>query len=132
MNDPRNEFEDEPMADFNPEIVPSDLGPGEWAIVELFGHMTLVGRIQEIERFGSKMMAIDPLFNGNLLPTVFHGGASIYRLTPCDISVAWRRQPTRNYELPPAILATVPLALLPPIEPAPQWNGVGDDDERLL
>ena len=26
--------------------------PGEYAIVELFGHTTLVGRISEIERFG--------------------------------------------------------------------------------
>lgn len=32
--------------------------PGEYAICELFGHTTLVGRITEIERFGTKMLAI--------------------------------------------------------------------------
>ena len=32
--------------------------PGEYAIVELFGHTTLVGRIAEVERFGAKMMAL--------------------------------------------------------------------------
>ena len=98
---------------FDPEVVPADLAPGEYAIVELFGHTTLVGRIAEVERFGSKMLAIEPLFAGNLLPCVFHGGAAIYRLTPCSPEVAWRRQPRSNYQLPPAILAIVPVLLLP-------------------
>jgi hypothetical protein len=114
---------------FNPET-PPELPPGEYAIVELFGHVTLVGRIAEIERFGTKMLAIEPFFNGNLLPAVFHGGAAIYRLTPCAPDVAWRKQPTRNYELPPTILATVPLTLLPPVEPAPRWSEADDDDGR--
>jgi hypothetical protein len=64
-----------------PETV--EYPPGEYAIVELFGHTTLVGRIAEVERFGTKMLAIEPLYDGQLLGCVFHGGASIYRLTPC-------------------------------------------------
>jgi len=86
---------------------------GDYAILELFGHTTLVGRIAEVERFGTKMLAIEPLFNGQLLGVVFHGGAAIYRLTPCTPEVAWERQPKHGYQLPPSILATVPLALLP-------------------
>lgn len=109
------------------------LPAGEYAIVELFGHTTLVGRIAEIERFGTKMLAIEPLFNRVLLPAVFHGGAAIYRLTPCSVDVAWTRQPSRAYELPPTIFATIPPIALPPAEPAPRWNEAeddGDDDDR--
>lgn len=64
------------------------LEPGEYAIIELFGHQTLVGRVEEVERFGAKMMALQVLFRGQLLPAVFHGGAAIYRLTPCAAEVA--------------------------------------------
>lgn len=86
--------------------------PGEFGIVELFGHTTLVGRIAEVERFGTKMLAIEPLFDDALLGVVFHGGAAIYRLTPCSAEVAYKRQPRHGYQLPPAILATVPPGLL--------------------
>ena len=48
---------------------------GDYCIVELFGHVTLVGRYKEVEQFGTKMMAIEPLFQDTLLPAVFHGGA---------------------------------------------------------
>lgn len=90
-----------------------DLPLGDYAIVELFGHTTLVGRIGEIERFGTKMLAIEPLFNGQLLSPVFHGGASIYRLTPCSALVAWKQQPKEGWQLPPTIRTVVPAALLP-------------------
>lgn len=113
--------------DFDPEL-PQELPAGDYAIVELFGHTTLIGRYTEVERFGTKMLALEPLFNGAMLPAVFHGGAAIYRLTPCSPEVAWRRQPKRNFELPPAILATVPLAMLPPVEPAAVWADDEDDD----
>lgn len=102
------------------------LPPGEWAIVELFGHTTLVGRIGEVERFGAKMLAIEPLFAGELLPPVFHGGAAIYRLTPCAAKIAWDRQPRQDYQLPPSIRCIVPAALLPASAPDEQ----SFDDER--
>jgi hypothetical protein len=86
--------------------------PGDYAIVELFGHTTLVGRIAEVERFGTKMLAIEPLFDDLLLGVVFHGGAAIYRLTPCSAVVAYAKQPRQGYQLPPAIRAIVPDALL--------------------
>lgn len=98
---------------------------GDYAIVELFGHTTLIGRIAEVERFGSKMLAIEPLFNGALLGVVFHGGAAIYRLTPCSRKVAWNKQPREDYQLPPSIRATVPAALLP----APSRESEDGNDE---
>lgn len=85
---------------------------GEWAIIELFGHTTLVGRITEVERFGTKMLAVEPIFNDALLAPVLHGGASIYRLTRCSAEVAYERQPRHQYQLPPSIRCVVPPALL--------------------
>lgn len=93
---------------------------GEFAIVEFFGHTTMVGRITEVERFGAKMLALEPLFRGELLTPVYHGGASIYRLTPCSFEVASARQPQDTWQLPPTIRAVVPVELLPEPMPAPE------------
>jgi hypothetical protein len=117
------------VTDLLGDLTVDDLPDGEWAIVELFGHVTLVGRIAEIERFGTKMLVIEPLFNKTLLPPVFHGGAAIYRLTPCSAVVAWERQPTQRYELPPTIFATVPSAALPRVEPAPAHRYDPNEEE---
>ena len=86
--------------------------PGDYCILELFGRTTLVGRYGEVEQFGAKMLAIEPLFDGTLLPVVFHGGAAIYRLTPCCAAAAFAHQPRENYELPSAIRVTLPELLL--------------------
>lgn len=90
------------------------LPEGEYAILELFGHTTLVGRIEEVERFGSKMLAIQVMYAGQMLPAVYHGGAAIYRLTPCSPEVAWKKQPKEAhvYSLPATIRAIVPPLLL--------------------
>ena len=105
--------------------------PGEYGIVELMGHTTLAGRIQEVERFGIKMLAIEPIFRGTLLGIVFQGGASIYRLTPCSAEVAFAEAPVGEYGLPSAIRATIPLAMLPSIEPAhpPYLSDETDEDQ---
>lgn len=106
------------------------IAEGDFAIVELFGHTTLIGRIAEVERFGAKMLAMEPLFNGALLPAVFHGGAAIYRLTPCSREVAWSKMPRQEYQLPPSVRAIVPAALLPPPTPLPErYTADGDDDD---
>lgn len=103
---------------------------GEYAILELFGHTTLVGRIEEVERFGSKMLLLHPLFNGHVLGPVLHGGAAIYRLTPCTAEVAWKRQPKQGYQLPAPILAIVPPLMLtgPPDSEGERRTGMFDDD----
>lgn len=126
-------IEDRTAAEIIPPAEPtpwSALPAGDYAIVELFGHTTLVGRIGEIERFGAKMLAMEPLFAGQLLPSVFHGGAAIYRLTPCSAEAAWKSQPKHEWQLPPTIRAVVPPELLEapaPAEPAP---GADDEDDR--
>ena len=121
-----------------PEAPPKEYPAGEYAIVEIMGHTTLVGRFAEVERFGTKMLAIEPIFCGEFLPVVLHGGPSIYRLTQVSAEIAFREAPTRPYQLPPAIKAMVPVALLeaetarPPrsydIEPDDEVDPDPDDD----
>lgn len=89
------------------------LPPGDYAIVELFGHTTIVGRIAEVERFGAKFLAIEPLFNDAFLSVVLHGGSSIYRLTPCAAEIAFARQARDSWQLPTPIRAIIPPELLP-------------------
>lgn len=118
-----------PGAEFAVHIEPSaaSLPKGDYAIVELFGHTTLVGRIAEVERFGTKMLAIEPLFNGALLGPIYHGGAAIYRLSPCTPQVAWDRQPRDTWQLPPTIRAIVPVEALPAAAPPAPSDESGDD-----
>lgn len=110
------------------------LPDGEYSIVELMGHTTLVGRITEVERFGSKMAAIEVLFSGQLLPAIFQGGSSFYRMTPCTKETAWKAQHTadRMYSLPAPIKAIVPPALLPAPEPQTARSyDAGDGDPEF-
>lgn len=113
------------------------LPEGDYAIVELMGHTTLIGRVGEVEKFGTKMLAMEPLFNGVLLDVVFQGGSAIYRMTPCSREVAWARQPKHDYQLPAPIRAIVPPALLPAPSADVVVEGAGgdgpgldDDDQR--
>lgn len=116
-----------PPAD-SAEPKPWDALPaGEYGIVELFGHTTLVGRITEAERFGAKLLALEPLFNGVMLTAVFHGGAAIYRLTPCSRQVAWERQPRNEWNLPPAIKAILPQEALPAPAAVAEVEDDGED-----
>ncbi|WP_276200246.1 hypothetical protein [Chelatococcus sp. XZ-Ab1] len=66
----------------------------EWAVVELFGHRRLSGRVREEERFGAKMLRIDipvkgePAVNG--WTTQFYGGAAIFSVTFTDEAAVMR------------------------------------------
>lgn len=79
---------------------PSDAGEGfEWAIVEIFGHRVVAGRVREEERFGAKMLRIDVPVLRYPEPTEaepepapalqgwnqqFYGGAAIFSMRPSD------------------------------------------------
>lgn len=124
-----------PAVEVMPPAKPwEQLPEGTYAIVELMGHTTLVGRVTEVERFGAKMMAMEVLFNGTLLPVVLQGGPSVYRFTQCSPETAWKAQhkPERSWSLPEPIRAIIPQALLP-APAAPSFDtderGDGTDDE---
>jgi hypothetical protein len=105
-----------------PEAAPTpSLPDGEYAIVEMMGHRTMVGRITEIERFGTKMLSIEPVFQDQLLPGVLTTGASVYQLTPCSKEVAQARQPKNEYSLPTSVAAALPPAMLPAPDEAPAF-----------
>jgi hypothetical protein len=91
--------------------------PGDYAIVEVMGHRTIVGRISEVERFGTKLLAIEAIWQSELLPAALIGGASIYQLTPCTAATAFERQPKHHWQLPPTIVAIAPQPALPAPEP---------------
>ena len=110
-------------------ISATDMPAGEYAIVEALGHRTLVGRVSEIERFGTKMLQVEPLFGDVMLGPVLLGGESIYQFTPCSADVAFARRPKQNYELPASIFATVPATALPDNSEGRGWFEVDEDEE---
>lgn len=107
-------------------ITSTELPAGDYAIVEALGHRTLVGRVAEIERFGTKMLQIEPLFGDFMLAPVLLGGGSIYQFTPCAAQTAWARRPVHAYQIPASVAATVPAAALPSNDELPSFL---DDEE---
>lgn len=111
-----------------------ELPAGNYAIVEILGHRTMIGRFCEVEQFGTKMLQIEPLYRGNLLEPVMIGGASIYQFTPCSAEVAFERAPKNDWQLPPSVQAVIPPALLPEPDPEPDFisePSSDDDDDDL-
>lgn len=106
-------------------IAADNLPEGEFAIVEALGHRTLIGRVSEIERFGTKMLQVEPFFADVMLGPILLGGSSIYQFTPCSAEKAFERRPQQSYQLPASVLATVPPAALP----APTYD---IDDEEVI
>lgn len=112
-------------------ITASDMPAGDYAIVEALGHRTLVGRVLEIERFGTKMLQVEPLFGDVMLGPVLLGGGSIYQFTPCSAAIAYARRPQQTYQLPPSVAAVIPPIALPSNEEMPSFldeNGDGEED----
>lgn len=100
-------------------LVAGDPPQGEFAIVEALGHRKLIGRVAEVERFGTKMLQIEPFFGDFMHGPVLLGGGSIYQFTPCSIEVALKARPTSGYQIPASLLATIPALALPPPEDDP-------------
>lgn len=105
---------------------------GDYAIVEALGHRTLVGRVGEVERFGTKLLQIEPLFGDVMLGPVLLGGGSIYQFTPCTAAVAFNRRPKQTYNLPASVVATIPALALPSNDELPSFLDMDEEegDER--
>lgn len=113
------------------QIEAGDLPAGDYAIVEVLGHRTLVGRVSEIERFGTKMLQIEALFADVMLAPVLLGGGSIYQFTPCSPEIAFARRPRNNWQLPASLFAVVPPAALPSNEEGREFFADDEDGEDL-
>lgn len=109
------------MSDHQQEEQPADETaeePERYAVVEIFGHRKHVGRIMEVERFGSKMLRVDVPNDGDFAAgfvSHFYSGGAIFGLTETDLDTVRRAnrpwQPTGHYSLP-----------------APEDDGCGDED----
>lgn len=80
-----------------------------WAIVELFGHRRLAGRICQVEMFGAAFLRLDIPGDGpDDWTTQLYGGAAVFCVSPCSEAaaraVAARAQPepVHTWELPRA------------------------------
>lgn len=79
----------------------------EWAMVELFGHQKIVGKVTEATLAGGAFLRVDvPEFNGSPAFTRFYGPGAIYSINPVTEEVArglcerYRNEPVSRYELP--------------------------------
>lgn len=115
------------MTDATP-IAAGFLPSGEYAIVEALGHRTLIGRVSEVERFGTKMLQIEPLFGDVMLAPILLGGGSIYQFTPCSAETAYARRPTKIYQLPASVIAVVPALALPSNDELPSFLVDADNE----
>lgn len=78
-----------------------------WALVELFGHQKIVGKVTEASLAGGAFLRVDvPAFEGDKPFTRFYGPGAIYSINPVTEEIAmqlvrqYRNVPVHSYELP--------------------------------
>lgn len=78
-----------------------------WALVELFGHQKIVGKVTEATLAGGAFLRVDvPTVEENKAFTRFYGPGAIYSLNPITEEVAlglvrrYRHEPVNQWELP--------------------------------
>lgn len=79
----------------------------EWALVELFGHQKIVGKVSEATLAGGAFLRVDvPEFNGQPAFTRFYGPGAIYSINPVTEDIArglmarYQNRPVSRFELP--------------------------------
>lgn len=99
----------------------------EWALVELFGHQKIVGKVTEATMAGGAFLRVDvPALNGAASFTRFYGPGAIYSINPITEDVArglmerYRNEPVSRFELP---------QIAQHVTSASESNGPDDGDE---
>ena len=79
----------------------------EWALVELFGHQKIVGRVSEASLAGGAFLRVDvPAVDENKAFTRYFGPGAIYSINPVTEEIAlemvkrYRNEPVSRFELP--------------------------------
>lgn len=79
----------------------------EWALVELFGHQKIVGKVSEATMAGGAFLRVDvPSFNGAPAFTRFYSPGAVYSINPVSEEIArglmetYRNEPVSRFELP--------------------------------
>lgn len=82
-------------------------GFNEWALVELFGHQKIVGKVTEATMAGGAFLRVDvPAFDKSSAFTRFYSPGSIYSINPVTEEIArglmerYRNEPVSRFELP--------------------------------
>lgn len=104
-----------------------------WAIVDLFGHQQIAGRVTEQAIGSESMLRVDvPAVPGREAFTRFYGVKAVYSLTPCSEDIA-RVAVERLRERPITVYG---MAALPEPRPADgdpyDWSDEEDEDEDDL
>lgn len=61
----------------------------QWAIVEIFGHTQIAGRVTEAAIGGCSFLRVDvPETNGKPGFTKYYGNGAVYSMTPCSEEIA--------------------------------------------
>lgn len=79
----------------------------EWALVELFGHNKIVGKVSEATLAGGAFLRVDvPAIAENKAYTRFYGPGAIYSISPVSEEIAmgmpaqYRNEPVSRFEFP--------------------------------
>ena len=79
----------------------------EWALVELFGHQRIVGKVSEATLAGGAFLRVDVPEDGEKKAyTRFYGPSAIYSISPIAEDIAlqmiksYRNEPVSRFELP--------------------------------
>ena len=103
----------------------------QWCIVELFGHVTLAGRVTEQTIGGCAFIRLDvPEVDGQAAFTKLLGQGAIYSITPVSEEVAQhainhiRARPISVYYLPTST------ADRGPSWPVEEFSDIDDDDDE--
>jgi hypothetical protein len=94
---------------------------GDYAIVELFGHQRIIGRVTAKNVYGQEQCQIEPIFDGKLYPPILRGGAALYGVTPCTRERAFALAPKADqwYEMPETLRDVIerPQRQFEPVKP---------------
>lgn len=70
-------------------------GFSQWATLELMGHRTRAGLVEEVEMAGTKMLRVDIPVSETDMVTEFYGGQAVYSICPTSEAVI-RQQMSRD------------------------------------
>ena len=107
-----------------------------WAVVELMGHVRNAGRLTEESHFGVALGRLDVPMSDGSFTTIFFGGTSVYRITPCSEELARRiasqscSEPISRWEAKHLLLPLAPDEEAD-IQPPHRRAGCDESEEEL-